>query len=93
MLGDGGRHCERVRVLIDPCSESTLITLRLARRFGRNRERRNVRIAGVVGEATGTTLLRAQIRIYPPDSTTPLYGPMVSNVLESLLPAPVLIAN
>ena len=73
MIGDGGRHCKRVRALIDPCSESTLITLRLARRFGRDLERRNVRITGVVGEAMGTTLLPTQIRIYPPESTTPLY--------------------
>ncbi|KAL7299350.1 hypothetical protein TKK_0007923 [Trichogramma kaykai] len=64
VVGDGGLRRERIRVLLDPCSEATLINTSVARRLGAHLKRVNVSIFGAVGQPMTSTQVRAYLYIY-----------------------------
>ena len=71
-VGDGGRRTEIVRALLDPCSESTLVTLAITRRLGRSTTRVNVGITGVSSRPMDSARVRVRLHLHPPRTTAPL---------------------
>ena len=65
-IGDESTKRERVRALLDPCSETTLVNIRLVKLFGDKIQRVNVGVAGITGSSIVTANYHTHLYLFGP---------------------------
>ncbi|CAB0040608.1 unnamed protein product [Trichogramma brassicae] len=64
VIGDGGQRQEKLRALLDPCSEATLVTTSIARRLSAHLKRVQVSISGTSGVPIESARVRACLYLH-----------------------------
>lgn len=71
-IGDGRKRFEKVRALLDPCSEVTLVNMHLARKLGDRLTKIDVGIAGVAGKPMDSARTRTHVYLHSAQISRPI---------------------